>query len=70
MENKTLGNERCNCLCNICPIRSICNGTELDSLLGFRTLYEILECYRKYKDDYFDEELYNILKGRLDKEVR
>ena len=50
--------------CNKCPIRCICN-VELTS--DTTPFYEILEDF-KY-DDIFDQEIYDLLKTRLDKEV-
>ena len=50
--------------CNKCPIRCICN-VELTS--DTTPFYEILEDF-KY-DTIFDQEIYDLLKARLDKEM-
>ena len=52
--------------CNNCPIKSICSLTDL----GCRqTLYEFLEDYKNNHKESFDQEIYDLLKARLDKEV-
>lgn len=66
--------------CTTCPVRIICGHyTCKDELGAGDTLYEYLETYKKkikeeydYEDeDYndFDQEIYDLLKARLDKEV-
>lgn len=48
--------------CNSCPIRAICVSDEYND----DTLYEKLELSHKYAKD---QEIYDLLKARLDKEV-
>lgn len=64
---KRVGDLECDSDCNNCPLRILpsCKGC------GIKTLYKILEVYKttsKY-DGYFDQEIYDLLKTRLDKEV-
>lgn len=47
--------------CEKCPIIAICNGK------WETTLYQILEYWKE--SDNFDQEIYDLLKARLDKEV-
>ena len=52
--------------CIDCPIKSICSLCDL----GCRnTLYEFLEDYKNHHKESFDQEIYDLLKARLDKEV-
>ena len=52
--------------CIDCPIKSICSLCDL----GCRnTLYEFLEDYKNHHKESFDQEIYDLLKTRLDKEV-
>lgn len=66
---KRVGDLKCNGFddCSKCPLRTICeiimfNGDDI-------TFYEILEKYKKSGKRSFDQEIYNLLKNRLDKEV-
>lgn len=54
--------------CFRCPIRSICSGS-VGELNNESTLYQHLESY-KDTNVYFDQEIYEILKTRLDKGVK
>ena len=49
--------------CASCPIRAICAEDEYND----KTLYSILELSHKFAKD---QEIYNLLKSRLDKEVK
>ena len=52
--------------CIDCPIKSICSLCDL----GCRnTLYEFLEDYKNHHKESFDQEIYDLLKARLDKVV-
>lgn len=52
--------------CNKCPIKSICGICDLGSR---NTLYEFLEDYKNHHKESFDQEIYDLLKARLDKVV-
>ena len=59
---KRVGDLKCGNNCDSCHIRAICNG-------GWdTTLYKILEYWKEC--DNFDQEIYALLKARLDKEVK
>lgn len=59
---KRVGDLKCGeCGCNSCPIRAICVDDLTDD-----TLYNKLELAHKYAKD---QEIYDLLKARLDKEV-
>jgi hypothetical protein len=64
---KRVGDLECNHDCSNCPLRIIpsCRGC------GSKTLYKILETYKTLSkdDDKFDQEIYDLLKARLDKVV-
>ena len=63
---KRIGDLKCKDFeCSSCPIRTICINNSLGSEQD--TLFETLEAYKK--KDYLDQEIYDILKARLDKEV-
>lgn len=73
---KRVGDLKCNNECfrnnGQCPIRAICSHCNL--MRSDKTLYEFLEFYKDKKDKYaneveFDQEIYDLLKARLDKEV-
>lgn len=73
---KRVGDLKCNNECfrnnGQCPIRAICSHCNL--MRSDKTLYEFLEFYKGKKDKYaneveFDQEIYDLLKARLDKEV-
>lgn len=49
--------------CRECPIQAICKG-DWDNA----TLYKILQYWKE--SDSFDQEIYDLLKARLDKEVK
>ena len=49
--------------CRECPIQAICNGNWDNA-----TLYKILQYWKE--SDSFDQEIYDLLKARLDKEVK
>lgn len=53
--------------CFRCPIRSICSGS-VGELNNESTLYQHLEAYKDIKIS-FDQEIYDLLKARLDKEA-
>lgn len=58
---KRVGDLKCGDNCDSCHIRAICNG-------GWdTTLYKILEYWKEC--DNFDQEIYDLLIARLDKEV-
>ena len=74
---KRVGDLKCNNECfrnnGQCPIRAICSHCNL--MRSDKTLYEFLEFYKDKKDKYaneveFDQEIYDLLKARLDKEVK
>lgn len=52
--------------CYKCPLRSICATLPTGSK---KTLYDMLETYKLDKCSYSDQEIYDLLKARLDKEV-
>lgn len=52
--------------CNKCPLKILCNSDYID-IMYVDTLYNILELFKK--NENFDQEIYNLLKARLDKEV-
>lgn len=52
--------------CEQCPLRGIC--TTAMSFLSMK-LYDTLDRYGVHKGTYFDQEIYDLLKARLDKEV-
>ena len=64
-------------LCGQCPTRIICTHHACKELGAGNTLYEYLETYKTNifeddEDEYvydFDQEIYDLLKARLDKEV-
>ena len=58
---KRVGELKCGNNCDSCHIRAICNGG------WYTTLYKILEYWKEC--DNFDQEIYDLLKARLDKEV-
>lgn len=64
---KLVGDLECNHDCGNCPLRILpsCKGC------GIKTLYKILEAYKMISkdEDFFDKEIYDLLKSRLDKEV-
>ena len=61
---KRVGDLKCvnECKCTKCPIKTICNGA------WETTLYKILDYWKD--SDNFDQEIYDLLKTRLDKEVK
>ena len=62
---KRVGDLKCDEFeCNDCPIRIICCACRIEE-----NLYAELESYKKEYDDKFDQEIYDLLKARLDKEV-
>ena len=65
---KRVGNFKCDGKCTNCKVKYICD-IEINAV--DRTLYEVLEQYKLIsKDyDYFDQEIYDLLKARLDKVV-
>ena len=66
---KRVGDLKCNEFddCSKCPLRSICSILIYDVV--DITFYEILEKYIKSGKSSFDQEIYDFLKARLDKEV-
>ena len=70
---KRVGDLKCNddCYRNNCkcPLRTICH--RCSAMDGSKTLYEFLEHYKTmFEDDIeFDQEIYDLLKARLDKVV-
>ena len=65
---KRVGNLKCRDVCedcNKCPLRIICSDY-FDELNNF---YQVLEQYKVSAGDLFDQEIYDLLKARLDKEV-
>ena len=52
--------------CSKCPLRSICATLSTGRKT---TLYEMLEIYKLGKGSYLDQEIHDLLKSRLDKEV-
>jgi hypothetical protein len=62
-----VGNLKCKSQnCNTCPVRSICAIKGVNPELTF---YENLEEYKIYEAKLFDQDLYDLIKVRLDKEV-
>ena len=62
---KRVGDLKCEkCSCATCPLRAINCGNIATSVE--KTLYQILE---KSSREYKDQEIYDLLKARLDKEV-
>ena len=53
--------------CSKCPLRSICATLSTGRKT---TLYEMLEIYKLDKGSYLDQEIYDLLKARLDREVK
>ena len=53
--------------CNKCPLKILCDSDYID-IMYVDTLYNILELFKK--NENFDQEIYNFLKARLDKEVK
>lgn len=69
---KRIGDLKCgkiseNKECSKCPLRSICATLSTGRKT---TLYEMLEIYKLDKGSYLDQEIYDLLKARLDKEVK
>jgi hypothetical protein len=67
---KRVGDLKCEGLChNVCPVRIICSMC--DELGVGDTFYEYLETYKTVYSECcgFDQEIYDLLKARLDKEV-
>ena len=67
---KRVGDLKCDDIphsdCIICPIKILC----LDYGDANKQLfYEILEDYKSKSGEHFDQEIYDLLKARLDKEV-
>lgn len=63
---KRVGDLKCDKECNTCPLKILCRADMINSE-NVATLYILLE---PFKDrDYFDQEIYDLLKARLDKEV-
>ena len=61
---KRVGELKCDKQCNKCPLRAL----ESCNMFGRLTLYELLE--KVYEDwENKDQEIYDLLKARLDKEV-
>lgn len=61
---KRIGDLKCDKECNTCPLRAL----ESCNMFGRLTLYELLE--KVYNDwENKDQEVYALLKARLDKEV-
>ena len=63
----------CEVYCKQCPLMNICPYSVIEDKedTGNQTLYEILEAHKRYDIDenVFDQEIYDLLKARLDKEV-
>lgn len=66
---KYIGDLTCNKFikCSQCPIKLLCNTTQTDD--GNTTFYERLKSYSKSGKQTFDQEVYDLLKARLDKEI-
>ena len=63
---KRVGDLKCgDCDCRTCPIRIIC----LEESHISNSLYFNLELYKKDQRNNFDQEIYDLLKARLDKEL-
>ena len=63
---KRVGDLKCGeCSCSTCPLRAIGCRNVVTSTTS--TLYYILD---KYFKEYKDQEIYDLLKARLDKEVK
>lgn len=65
---KRVGDLKCRDVCedcNKCPLRIICSDY-FDELNNF---YKVLEQYKVSAGDLFDQEIYDLLKSRLDKVV-
>lgn len=64
---KRIGDLKCGSFeCKDCPVRAICNFNNIED-----NLYKELETYKEHciENDTFDQEIYDLLKTRLDKEV-
>ena len=64
---KRIGDLKCGSFeCKDCPVRAICNFNNIED-----NLYKELETYKEHciENDTFDQEIYDLLKARLDKEV-
>lgn len=65
---KRVGDMKCGSFeCKDCPVRAICNFNNIED-----NLYKELETYKEHciENDSFDQEIYDLLKARLDKEVK
>lgn len=70
---KRVGDLKCSneMKCENCPIKILCDLTECDCLGNGDTMYAYLEAYKKNNIiSDFDQEIYDIFKARLDKEVK
>lgn len=64
---KRVGDVKCGSFeCKDCPVRAICNFNNIED-----NLYKELETYKEHciENDTFDQEIYDLLKARLDKVV-
>lgn len=66
--SKRVGDLKCcnEIKCEQCPLRGVCT-----TMMAFppMKLYDILNRYGVHKNAYFDQEIYDLLKARLDMEV-
>lgn len=67
---KRVGDLKCDRECDYCPIKTICSSVILEGLECYSdfTYYQLLEKYKK-QTTFIDQEIYDLLKARLDKEV-
>ena len=64
---KRVGDLKCGSFeCKDCPVRAICNFNNIED-----NLYKELETYKEHciENDTFDQEIYDLLKARLNKVV-
>ena len=65
---KRVGDLKCSGKCSECPLKMLCAISE-KILIVDGTLYDILKKETEVLGLFFDQEIYDLLKARLDKEV-